>query len=108
MVEARARKAAFLREAVRTLDLAETTVESRRFEELAGGDARRPADLITMRAVRFDREAAGTCGRLLKPGGILLLFASSAPVLPGDGPLKLLRTVLFEATSSSVHVLERV
>ncbi len=83
MVEAKARKAAFLREAVRHLGLADTVVEARRFEELAGRPSLQGAfDLLTLRAVRVD--ATVLCGlqTFLRGGADLFLFAGPR----GDAP----------------------
>ena len=52
MVESKSRKAAFLREVVRSLSLTTTDVLSIRIEELARSDAAGQADLLTIRAVR--------------------------------------------------------
>ena len=83
MVEAKARKAAFLREAVRHLGLADTAVEAVRFEELAGRPSLQGAfDLLTLRAVRVD--ATVLCGlqTFLRGGADLFLFAGPR----GDAP----------------------
>ena len=75
MVEARARKAAFLREAVRRLDLSDAAVEARRFEELAGRPALEGAfDLVTLRAVRVDTAVLRGLQTFLRDGGDLFLF----------------------------------
>ena len=75
MVEARARKAAFLREAVRHLGLTDTAVEARRFEELAGRPSSQGAfDLLTVRAVRVDAAVLRRLQTLLRGGGELFLF----------------------------------
>ena len=75
MVEARARKAAFLREAVRRLGLADTAVEARRFEELVDRPPWRNAfDVLTLRAVRVDATALRGLQTLLRGGGELFLF----------------------------------
>jgi 16S rRNA (guanine527-N7)-methyltransferase len=79
MVEAKTRKAAFLREAVRHLGLTDVVVETTRFEELAT----RPAllesqDAVTVRAVRLEARQLLILQRLLKPGGLLLVFTSIA------------------------------
>jgi 16S rRNA (guanine527-N7)-methyltransferase len=76
MVEAKARKAAFLREAVRVLAIADAQVQDLRFETLAD----RPenagaADIITVRAVKADATLMSTAAKLLRPRGRLLLFA---------------------------------
>lgn len=72
MVESRGRKAAFLTEAVRTLELQAARVESLRFEALA--DEGRTAAVVTARAVRFDEAFLRTVTALVCPGGELLLF----------------------------------
>jgi 16S rRNA (guanine527-N7)-methyltransferase len=75
MVESKARKSAFLREAVRELGLAETDVAEGRFEELVdGSDAGATADLVTVRAVKADASLFGIAGELLRNSGRLLLF----------------------------------
>jgi len=75
MIESKERKGAFLREVIRTLGLADSVVQTARFEEIAS----RPefagtGDLVTVRAVRADDELFATAGRLLKQDGRLLLF----------------------------------
>ena len=78
MVEARARKAAFLREAVRHLGLADTAVEAGRFEELAGRRPLRGAfDLLTLRAVRVDGAVLRGLQTFLRDGGELFLFTGA-------------------------------
>lgn len=72
MVESRSRKAAFLREVVRTLGLS-GQVLSERFETVS---EQRPgaADCITVRAVRLDENLLATATRLLKASGRMILF----------------------------------
>ncbi len=71
MVESRGRKCAFLREAVRVLNLAATDVFDGRVEELAAGE---DADLITIRALRVDAALLQTLGALLRRGGRVFAF----------------------------------
>jgi 16S rRNA (guanine527-N7)-methyltransferase len=74
MIESKSRKAAFLREAIRAVRLADTDVVNARFDEvtpLAG------AALVTARAVRLDSELVASVGRLLRAGGVLAFFSSS-------------------------------
>jgi 16S rRNA (guanine527-N7)-methyltransferase len=77
LVESRTRKAAFLREAVRSLAMSDVVVESVRFEELL---ARRPlrqtAQLVTVRAVKLDKAFFDVARALLTPSGLLFLFSS--------------------------------
>jgi 16S rRNA (guanine527-N7)-methyltransferase len=99
MVESKTRKAAFLREIVRTLDLDRTSVDAVRSEELLA----RPmlhdaADVVTMRAVRVDRKTLSQVQSFIKPGGSLFLFgtirstaALGAPHLEASGTYDLLR-----------------
>lgn len=84
MIEARGRKAAFLRELVRTLRLDAARVEAVRFETLVGTPAwTGNADVVTARAVRPDPAFVALVEQLLRSGGTLLLFESA-----GAEPLK--------------------
>jgi 16S rRNA (guanine527-N7)-methyltransferase len=75
MIESKERKAAFLREAIRTLGLTETTVVNERFEDTAETLANAGiADLVTVRAVKPDAGLFAAAGLLLKADGRLLLF----------------------------------
>lgn len=77
MVESRERKAAFLREVLRELQL-EGSVEVSRFEEIAG----RPVfgggfGVVSVRAVRLDQALFSAVGTLLRSGGFGALFRSA-------------------------------
>jgi 16S rRNA (guanine527-N7)-methyltransferase len=75
MIESKERKAAFLREAIRTVGLADATVLNERFEETAETQGNTGvADLVTVRAVKADSELFATAGLLLNTDGRLLLF----------------------------------
>ena len=75
LVEAKTRKAAFLREAVRTLELEQTEVETSRFEMLLSKPELHEAlDVVTIRAVRLDLGTMLTLQAFLKKGGRLLHF----------------------------------
>ena len=77
MVESKGRKAAFLREAVRTLTLQSAVVENCRFEDLETiEDLKGAAEYVTVRAVRPDAAMFQTASCLLQPGGQLLVFGS--------------------------------
>jgi 16S rRNA (guanine527-N7)-methyltransferase len=77
MVESKTRKAAFLREAVRAVNLQRTTVNGSRFEALELVPAMRETfDLVTLRAVRIDTKVGKVASSLLKPCGRLWLFNS--------------------------------
>jgi 16S rRNA (guanine527-N7)-methyltransferase len=96
MVEVKTRKAAFLREAVRTLGLDDVEVVNSTVEELlARPDVHEAADVISVRAVRTDSGMWSTMGGLLKPGGRVLWFGPSpAPPLG----TRVDSTLLVEAT----------
>lgn len=77
MVESKTRKAAFLREVVRTLELDRTEVEAVRFEELLVRPALHDAaDVLTMRAVKLEVKTLAGLQSFLKHDGMLLLFGS--------------------------------
>lgn len=84
MVEVKARKSAFLREAVRSLELPDTVVETARYEELlARPELHEMFDLLTMRAVRVESRTLTTLQAFVKPGGDILLFRGPAgPIAP--------------------------
>jgi 16S rRNA (guanine527-N7)-methyltransferase len=78
MVEARSRKAAFLREAIRTLDLGRASVENQRLEELAlRQDRANTAGLVTVRAVKLDEVFFRSVVRLIRRDGRLILFQAA-------------------------------
>lgn len=77
MVESRARKAAFLRQAVRHLDLSRVAVENCRYETLGGREELRGEhEVLTVRGVRFDGEVAARLQEFVRSGGALLVFRS--------------------------------
>ncbi|MPY87397.1 MAG: 16S rRNA (guanine(527)-N(7))-methyltransferase RsmG [Luteitalea sp.] len=79
MVEARVRKAAFLREASRRLSLKDVRVERARFEDLARDpDFAGRMDLLTIRAVRVGTPQLHGLQNFLRPGGLLLWFRGQA------------------------------
>lgn len=79
LVEVRERKAAFLREALRTLGLV-GSVEACLVQRLASGGSHLPFDLITFRAVRADEELWVAVDQLLKSDGRVLWFGKIGQV----------------------------
>jgi 16S rRNA (guanine527-N7)-methyltransferase len=73
LVEVRAKKAAFLREVIRTMSLP-ATVEVARVEDVAASRAFGVFDVITFRAVRADQGLWRAVDRLLAPTGRVLWF----------------------------------
>lgn len=77
LVEVKARKCAFLKEAVRQLALEDMEVEATRVETLIRRDDLREAtDLVTLRAVRADSELWRAVVALLRPGGRVFWFGA--------------------------------
>jgi 16S rRNA (guanine527-N7)-methyltransferase len=76
MVESKARKAAFLREAARAVGLNDVRVENQRFETVADSAEPQTIDLVTMRAVRGDASLFAGIRRVLTPNGRVFLFYS--------------------------------
>jgi 16S rRNA (guanine527-N7)-methyltransferase len=75
MVEVKARKSAFLREACRQLRLDHTRVENARYEELlARPELHEAHDVVGLRAVRVESRVLTSLQAFLKPGGTLMLF----------------------------------
>ena len=75
MVEAKARKSAFLREAVRHLGLENATVETARYEELlARPDLHEASDILSLRAVRIEARVLFSLQAFLASGGTVMLF----------------------------------
>jgi 16S rRNA (guanine527-N7)-methyltransferase len=85
MVESKTRKAAFLREAIRELELPATRVVEGRFEEaVADPNLRGTAQLVTVRAVRIDEDLFASAAALLAPGGRLLAIGTAPDQVPPD------------------------
>lgn len=75
LVESKTRKAVFLREVLRHLDLGQAEVETSRYEELLARPALHEGhDLATIRAVRVEPRTLVTLQAFLRPGGQLFLF----------------------------------
>jgi 16S rRNA (guanine527-N7)-methyltransferase len=110
MVEAKARKAAFLREAIRTLELRDTRALNIRFETLDAPPLRATAQLVTVRAVKPDEALFSCAASLLTPGGQLLLFSSesAAPAVAAPPAFEVGQTAKASATPGSVvRILHR-
>ena len=108
MVESKVRKAAFLRESIRTIGLLDTSVADTRFEEYA----RRPemagsVDLITVRAVRADRVLFGAAARLLDSKGRLLMFCPT-PAAIGEPGFSHIETIALTDSPAYLAICERM
>ena len=107
MVEARERKAAFLREAVRDLGLTAVEVLNERVEALP---ARQPDlagryALVTVRGVRIDRRLLKVVRWLLAAGGRLFLFGTPDIFLAGDGQFEPAQRVDLGLEGSTLSIL---
>ena len=112
MVESRKRKAAFLREAIRRLDLAGAAVEDCRLEHLGDRpDTREGHDVLTVRGVRVDAGVARRLEALVRPGGLVLAFCSGGRGTTGAwerGALRVAaRHALGERSGSELVVVRR-
>jgi len=105
MVEAKERKASFLREAIRALRLEDADVANVRFEEMDGNRAN--ADIVTVRAVKLDNALGEVARKLLKPqpDGRLAVFSSSEASVRG---FECERSISLVPGSSAVLTLLRV
>ena len=108
MVESKTRKAAFLREAIRTIGLAEASVADTRFEEYASrSEVAGLADLITVRAVRTDQVLFDVAGRLLAPKGRLLMFGPTTSTIKALG-FSHIETVTLTDSPAYLAICERM
>lgn len=112
MVEAKARKSAFLREAVRHLDLDGVQVETARYEELlARPELHEAHHIVSIRAVRTEARVLTSLQAFLSPGGIIMLFRGpSGPQVPAAlvPPLEWTAThPLVESLQSRVTILTK-
>ena len=100
MVEARTRKAVFLREAVRRLEIGDAAVETGRFEDLT---TQRPLqgafDLLTLRGVRTGSRELQQLQTFVRDGGELFLFRGAGD-LPADIPAPLERRATYPLVDS--------
>lgn len=75
MFESRTKKCAFLREAVRSLEIGRSQVVEARFEDVNAQEVT-PVDLVTMRAVKLDEISARLIRAISEPGAKVLRFTS--------------------------------
>jgi len=80
LIESNGKKAAFLHEVVRILNLNHVIVINRRAEDYSG-----QAQLVTMRAVEKFEKAAKLALKLVEPGGRLALMIGSAQINIAEG-----------------------
>jgi 16S rRNA (guanine527-N7)-methyltransferase len=113
MVEAKARKTAFLREVTRQLSLERIEIETGRFEQLlARPELHESADIVTLRAVRVEGRTLLGVQAFLKPGGRLFLFRSTTTPdaqIPVQPPLSVREAYpLVDVLGSRLVILEKL
>lgn len=114
MVESRERKAAFLREAIRQLELYNVaSVEMSRFEELAGREGFRDSfSMVSIRAVRIDSQTLASVEAFLRPDGLLASFrspkSSDRPMPLPAGLLPVKTVQLLRQSSAQLAVFRRM
>jgi 16S rRNA (guanine527-N7)-methyltransferase len=103
MVESKTRKSAFLREAVRHLNLTDTSVETVRAEDLlTRPELHESQDLVSVRAVRVEPKLLTSIQAFLRLGGRILLFRTSTGT---DTPSLVAPPLVYEATWTLVENL---
>ena len=109
MIESRGRKAAFLREVARALDLKAVEVQNSRFEAFLERDGPKiTVDLITLRAVKADSELFGLCRTALNLGGELLRFSSGPDIELHHKGFKQLKNVQLTAHGAFLDLFRAV
>jgi len=112
MVEVKVRKSAFLREAVRSLSLEKTVVETSRYEELlARPELHEAFGVLSLRAIRVEVRTLLTLQAFVKPGGVIFLFRGpSGPDSPDlVPPLRWAGTfALAESVQSRLTILQKI
>jgi 16S rRNA (guanine527-N7)-methyltransferase len=110
LVEVKARKCAFLREAARQIPLSDVEVANSKFEELlVRPDLHEAADIVTVRAVRADQKLWASIQAFLKPGGRVFWFTSTNPSIPEVLPPLVLESAdpIFPADGSHLVILRK-
>jgi len=103
MVESKTRKSAFLREAVRHLNLTDASVETFRAEDLlTRPELHESQDLVSVRAVRVEQKLLTSIQAFLRLGGRILLFRTSTGT---DAPPLVAPPLVYEATWTLVENL---
>jgi 16S rRNA (guanine527-N7)-methyltransferase len=112
MVESKTRKAVFLREVLRGVEMPDGDVATARYEELLARPQLHEAhDLLTIRAVRIETRVLMMLQAFVKPGGQLYLFRGPVAADPSETitpPLSWHATFpLIESLRSRLVVLDK-
>jgi len=106
MVESRWRKCVFLQEVVERLLLPGASVFIGRIETLPTRDDT-SADLVTVRALKFEGDVAGRAYSILREGGKLMLFGTDATPSLTEPPFRHVASVALPSSVSSLHCFEK-
>jgi 16S rRNA (guanine527-N7)-methyltransferase len=113
MVESKARKSVFLKEATRVLEMDNSVLTSRYESLLARPLLHEAHDVLTIRAVRADGSALWALQTFVRPGGRLFLFRSTAAADHGadasmPAPLRQIAAIpLVESLQSELIILSK-
>lgn len=109
MVESKVRKSAFLKEALRAVEMKDGDVTTSRYESLLSRpDLHEAHDLLTIRAVRVEPRVLMSLQAFVKPGGSLFLFRSAGDTPALMPPLTLSATLpLIEPLRSRLVIIEK-
>jgi 16S rRNA (guanine527-N7)-methyltransferase len=109
MVEAKTRKAVFLKEAVRALEMDAEVLTSRFEALLTRPELHEAHDLLTIRAVRVEARVLMSLQAFIRPGGHIFLFrTSTSDALNALTPLNWVATFpLVEPLRSRLVVLQK-
>jgi 16S rRNA (guanine527-N7)-methyltransferase len=104
MVESRSKKSAFLREAVRTLELRRTSVWTGRIEGLSETRDSWHTELVTVRGVKIGEAVLTAAASILRPGGRLAIFGTGEPPAVGALPFRISDSTTLPASLESSRV----
>ena len=111
MVESKTRKAAFLREVIRKLEMASAEVDAVRSEELLARPSLHDAfDVVSVRAVRIERKTLTELQSFARPGGLVFLFGTAPTAssqLTGTGLAHFGHHELIREWGSTLDVLQK-
>ena len=109
MVESKVRKSAFLKEALRAVEMKDGDVATSRYESLLSRpDLHEAHELLTIRAVRMEPDALMSLQAFVKPGGRIFLFRSAADTPALMPPLAWSATFpLIESLHSRLIIVEK-
>ena len=109
MVESKVRKSAFLKEALRAVEMKDGDVITSRYESLLSKpDLHEAHELLTIRAVRVEPRVLMSLQAFVQPGGRIFLFRSAGDTPALMPPLTLSATLpLIESLRSRLVIVEK-